>query len=200
MYFYPEYTAKAVKEMGLRAAISEVYLDTKSLHVTPIEEKKTFKIIEKVKKAGGSRVTPALGPHAIYTVSKENLGRIRRYSEKGNLLVHFHLCETRKENEDCVKKNGKRPVELLEEINFLDSNLVAAHCVWLTKGEINTLAKHKVNVVHTPTSNMKLAVGGVMPYEAMKKNRIERDSGYRRLRLKQQPHLKLSLLSQRQLC
>jgi 5-methylthioadenosine/S-adenosylhomocysteine deaminase len=43
MYFYPEYTAKAVKEMGLRAAISEVYLDTKSLHVTPIEEKRPSK-------------------------------------------------------------------------------------------------------------------------------------------------------------
>ncbi|MBM3309061.1 MAG: amidohydrolase [Candidatus Altiarchaeales archaeon] len=169
MYFYPEYTARAVKEMGLRATVSEVYLDTKSLHVTPIEEKKTFRIIEKVKKAGGSRVIPALGPHAIYTVSKENLRRIKEYSDKKNLLMHFHLCETRKENEDCLKQHGKRPVEVLEEIGFLNSKLVAAHSVWLTKGEIGILAKHKVNVVHTPTSNMKLAVGGVMPYEEMRK-------------------------------
>ncbi|MFH1126406.1 MAG: amidohydrolase [Candidatus Altiarchaeota archaeon] len=169
MYFYSEDIARAVKETGLRAVVSEVYLNTKEIKDCFTDEKKTTKVIEDIRKSGGSRVIPALGPHAVYTVSKENLKWIADYASKHNLLMHFHLSETRKENEDCVRKYGKRPVELLDEVGFLGSNLIAAHCVWLTKAEIRTLAKHKVNVVHTPTSNMKLAIGGVMPYSEMRK-------------------------------
>lgn len=169
MYFHAEEVARAVKDSGIRAVVSEVYIDTKQIHADEVSETKTAKTIRKIKKAGGSRVTPALGPHAIYTVSKENLTWIKEYADKHNLVIHFHLSETNKENQDCKRKYGKRPVPLLEEIGFLGRNLTAAHCVWLTEKEVKTLAKHNVNVVHTPTSNMKLAVGGVIPYAKMKK-------------------------------
>jgi 5-methylthioadenosine/S-adenosylhomocysteine deaminase len=168
MYFYAEDIARAVRDAGIRAVVSELYLDNKQIHADEVSETKTAKTIGKIKKAGGSRVTPALGPHAIYTVSKENLAWVSEYAGKHKLLMHFHLSETDKENQDCIKKYGKRPVPLLEEIGFLNDNLIAAHCVWLTENEVKTLAKHKVNVAHTPTSNMKLAVGGIIPYAKMK--------------------------------
>jgi len=83
-------------------------------------------------------------------------------------LLHFHLAETRKENEDCFKQYKKRPIELLEEIGFLGENLIAAHSTWLTKGELRTLARRKVKIAHNPQANMKLATGGIMPYPEMK--------------------------------
>jgi len=169
MYFYSSDIARAVKEMGLRAVVSELILDEKDVTSGSVDEKETAAILEKIRKAGGSRVTPSLGPHAIYTVSKQNLAWIKEYALKHSLLMHFHLAETRKENEDCVKKYGKRPVDVLEEIGFLGRNLIAAHAVWLTKGEVQKLARRNVTVVHNPTSNMKLATGGVMPYQEMLK-------------------------------
>jgi 5-methylthioadenosine/S-adenosylhomocysteine deaminase len=39
--------------------------------------------------------------------------------------------------------------------------------VWLTKQELDILAKHGVSIVHCPQSNMKLAGGGVMPLSEM---------------------------------
>jgi 5-methylthioadenosine/S-adenosylhomocysteine deaminase len=103
----------------------------------------------------------------VYTVSKEGLEWCRDYARKKELLVHFHLGETRKENEDFQKKTGKRPVPFLDETGLLDKNLVAAHCTWLTKAEVKLLGEREVKVSHCPVSNMKLATGGTMPFKEM---------------------------------
>jgi 5-methylthioadenosine/S-adenosylhomocysteine deaminase len=58
-------------------------------------------------------------------------------------------------------------VEWLEQIGFLNERLTAAHGVWLTLNEVRTLARHGVSVAHCPTSNMKLASGGVAPLPEM---------------------------------
>ncbi len=83
-------------------------------------------------------------------------------------MIQIHLSETRWEVYEVQKRYGKRPVELLESIGFLDKNVLSAHAVWLTKAEIKTLAKYGVKVSHNPISNLKLASGGVMPYPEMK--------------------------------
>lgn len=168
MYFYSEDIARAVRETGIRAVVSELFLDRKEVHAYDIGEKKTIKVMDAIRKAGGSRVTPAMGPHAVYTLSKESLSWISGYAREHGLLMHTHLSETRKENEDCVKKCGMRPVELLDSIGFLGDNVIASHCVWLTKAEVGVLARRNVTAVHNPTSNMKLASGGVMPYPEMR--------------------------------
>jgi 5-methylthioadenosine/S-adenosylhomocysteine deaminase len=167
MYWHPQGTARAVEEMGIRGVINAVFIDLfdkKKADEQITLNKKLFKDFKKY----SNRVVFALGPHAVYTVSEESLQWAKEFADENSLLIHFHLAETRKENEDFVKKTGMRPIPYLEKIGFLCSNLVACHTVWVTKGEIKTLAKYGVKVVHTPTSNMKLATGGVMPYVEMK--------------------------------
>jgi len=163
MYFHPEQTAKAAKQLGIRAFISQPFISTPNLN-----EKKMFSPIKKLKKFGET-IKPALGPHAIYTVEKELLIKIAEKSEKENMPIHFHLSETEKEVSDCVKKYKKRPVEFLESIGFLSERTVNAHSVWLNKKEISILAKRKASVVNCPVSNMKLAVGKAMPFTELKK-------------------------------
>ncbi|MHC1584912.1 MAG: amidohydrolase [Candidatus Syntropharchaeia archaeon] len=166
MYFFAEANARAVIEMGIRGCISGVFADIWG----SCEEwiKKAEKVIRKLIKLENNRIIPALGPHAVYTVSKEGLQWVSEFSEENDLLIHFHLAETEKENEDFFREKGKRPVKYLEEIGFLTEKLVAAHCVWLTPEEIRTLADHGVKISHNPVSNMKLAVGGTIPYASMK--------------------------------
>src|SRR5208283_3619649 len=60
-------------------------------------------------------------------------------------------------------KTGRRPVVWLEEIGFLGPRQVAAHAVWLTGEEIGLLARQGVGIAHCPSSNLKLASGGVAP-------------------------------------
>lgn len=156
MYFYVEETARAVEKIGMRARLSKVFFDTEALDTSP---EKAFSFEGK----NTNLVMYDIGPHAPYTVSKENLLKAKEYAEEKNCLVHIHVAETRKEIFDIKKKYGKRVVEYLDDIGFLSDRVLAAHCNWITRKEASILAKRGVKVSHTPVSGMKLATGGTAP-------------------------------------
>ena len=167
MYWHYHGTAKAVDEMGIRSAVSDVFIDLFDKEKAEAEIKRNLKLFEETKKYSG-RVQFALGPHAIYTVSEESLVWHKEFADKNNCPIHIHLSESKQEVDDCKKKHGKRPVEYLDDIGFLGPNVVSAHNIWLNEKEIQIMKKNDVKVVHTPISNMKLS-SGVFPYKGMKK-------------------------------
>ncbi len=164
MYWHLPGSFKAVKEMGIRAALSSVLID--NLDKDKAEEQKK-EVREEFRAYANSsdRISLALGPHAIYTVSEDLLIWCKEFAEKNNLLIHLHLSETEKEVNDCIKNHGIRPVEYLNKIGFLGENVIAPHSVWLDNNEINILEKNKTTLVYNPVSNMKLAVGKAFRYE-----------------------------------
>ncbi|MCS7112343.1 MAG: amidohydrolase [Nitrososphaerota archaeon] len=174
MYYYPEETVKAALKIGLRVVAAVGIIDT----FNPEERRPDFKLkifsrrsaerfIDYVKGLGDSRVKAALGPHAPYTCSDDTLLWVKEKSEKGGLISHIHLAETRREQSRFEKMYGRREIEYLDAIGFLTGRVVAAHCVWLSPREINILASRNVKVAHCPISNLKLAVGGVAPITDM---------------------------------
>src|SRR5208282_1981685 len=99
----------------------------------------------------------------VYVCDRETWLGARELAERTTGLCHFHLSETRREVHEHQAKTGRRPVVWLEEIGFLGPQSVAAHTVWLTGEEIGLLAKREVGIAHCPSSNLKLASGGVAP-------------------------------------
>jgi 5-methylthioadenosine/S-adenosylhomocysteine deaminase len=168
MYWHLEATAKAVDDAGIRGVISGVVISQSDIEEGTKQIDDNLKLIKKIQESSSDRVTPALGPHAIYTVSPEMLAKIAELSRENELMIHFHLAETKEEIEKYIEKTGKRPVEHLEELGFLSPNLVAAHGVWYNKKDIETLAKHDVKIVHNPISNMKLSVGSAIKYQELR--------------------------------
>ena len=73
--------------------------------------------------------------------------------------VHLHLCESRTENADSMKRFGKRPVEMAYDAGVLGPDCVAAHCVHLSDNEIKLLAETGTSVSHNAGSNAKLGNG-----------------------------------------
>ncbi|HIE30995.1 MAG TPA: amidohydrolase [Methanosarcinales archaeon] len=167
MYWHVMGTARAVEEMGIRAAISNVFIDIAG-DSDEAMQKENKKLTERLEKDYSDRIIPALGPHAIYTVSEESLLWTAEFAREKDLLVHIHVSETEQEVSDCIEQKGMRPVEYLDHIGFLGENVIAAHCVWLDESEIGLLARHDVKVAHNPVSNMKLAVGMTMRYTALR--------------------------------
>lgn len=167
MYWFWRGTARAVQEMGIRAAVSAVFIDFFDRKKAKEQIEINMKLFEE-SGSFGDRITFALGPHAIYTVSEESLNWAADFARDHGLLIHVHLSETQKEVEDCIRKQGMRPAEYLEKIGFLGPNVIACHGVYLNHKEILLLKKHEVKVVHNPISNMKLAVGKAFPYERLK--------------------------------
>lgn len=172
MYMHPLMGAKAAEEMGLRAMISYTLFDQGNPERAQLDRERSEMYLERFKTEFSDRIMFNLGPHAIYTVSGEQLQFCHEFCKKHNLKIHLHLSETEGEVEECIKQHGMRPVKYLEKLGILSEALILAHVIWVDDEELDLLAKYKVSVVHNPASNMKLASGYAFRYEEMKNRGI----------------------------
>lgn len=170
LFYWEDEVARAVREAGLRGFLSWVTLDDAltTQHGSPVKNAEAFV----AKHKGDPLVTPSVGVQGVYAASEETWSRALDVATRAGVRLHTHLSETRKEVYDHVAKTGLRPAEWLEKIGFLNPRLTAAHGVWLTMNEVRALARHGVSVAHCPTSNMKLASGGVAPVPEMRQEGV----------------------------
>jgi len=167
MYFHMEDVARAVVESGLRGFLGYGLIDLFDTEKSSKERVNVQKFYETVRGLGDPRIRFVIAPHAPYTCSAELLQWSKDFAERNHAMIHIHVAETRREQADSQKQHGMRVVEYLDKIGVLSKNMLAAHCVWLTKSEVKLLAKSSVKVAHCPVSNMKLASGGVAPLPEM---------------------------------
>ncbi len=167
MYFHMDSVARAVQKSGLRAVLGYGMVDLGDEGKREKELKEEERFIKHIEDLGNRKIKAALAPHGPQTCSEEMLERTKRLAEKYGVEVHTHAAETRKEVYEVEKRTGKRPIQLLEEKGLLGKKSLLAHCVWITKEEIRVIAKAGAKVAHCPTSNMKLASGGIAPVTEM---------------------------------
>jgi 5-methylthioadenosine/S-adenosylhomocysteine deaminase len=159
MYYFEDAVADETAKAGVRGVLGETIIDF------PVADNKTngeaMAYTEKfVKKWQGHQlITPAIAPHAPYTVSEEHLKAIRAFSDRTGAPIVTHISETKREVDDSIKAKGASPIDYLERIGFLNEKVIAAHVIWPTASEIGVLKRLGVGVVHNPQSNMKLAAG-----------------------------------------
>src|SRR5262249_58129728 len=65
-----------------------------------------------------------------------------------------------------LEQSGRRPAAYLDELGFLGPRTVLAHGVWLEGAGLELIAERGATLVASPAANMKLGVGGVLPYPA----------------------------------
>jgi len=159
MYFFMDEVARALDEAGLRGVISHGMIDTGDENKRKKEIRETERIIKKCHNTAAGRITVALGPHAPYTCSEELLCWTREKADQEGLQIHIHVSETESEVRNFLESTQKRPFEYLDDIGILGPDLMAAHAVWLSEGEINLIKDRGVKLSHNPVSNMKLASG-----------------------------------------
>ncbi len=167
MYWHADAVARAVDELGVRAHLGAVFID----HGDPATSAKWRADVERrieERASHGPRIQVALAPHAIYTVSNDNLAWLGDRAREHGLILHTHLSETRGEVDDCVAAHGVRPTHLLDRLGLLGPNLVVAHGVYLDAEELAMLGEAGATIAHNPTANLKLAVGGIFDYDAAK--------------------------------
>ena len=107
----------------------------------------------------GSMTRIALAPCAPMSVSKKLMIETAALAEKHDCQMHTHLAETLDEEELVRNLYGCRPVEWLEDVNWMQPRAWLAHGIHFTAEECTRLGKHGVGVCHCPTSNAVLASG-----------------------------------------
>lgn len=159
MYFFPEETARAVEQTGMRAMLGLIMIDFPSAWAKDADEYLSKGIELHDQLHGNSLISTAFAPHAPYTVSDEPLNRISTYAEELDLPIHIHLHETADEVVQAAASDGQRPIERLYNLGLLSPRLLAVHMTQLTDDEINLIAETGTHILHCPESNLKLASG-----------------------------------------
>ena len=107
----------------------------------------------------GSMLRIALAPCSPFSVTPELMRSTADYAKVNNLLIHTHLAETLDEENFCIDKYGKRPVEYVESLGWISNNSWFAHTVHLNDDEIKLMGKTGCGVSHCPSSNLRLGSG-----------------------------------------
>jgi 5-methylthioadenosine/S-adenosylhomocysteine deaminase len=167
MYYFEDEIARATRAAGVRGILGETIIQF------PVPDAKTpAESLARTEKfaaefAGDDLITPAVAPHAMYTLDGATLKACRALADRLRIPVIIHLAETQDEINTARDKYHSTPVEYLESLGFWGRRTLAAHGVHLTATDINVLARHNVGVSHNPESNMKLA-SGTAPVLAMR--------------------------------
>jgi 5-methylthioadenosine/S-adenosylhomocysteine deaminase len=159
MYYFEDDIAQATHEAGLRAVLGQ------SVIKFPVADAKTPEealvradaFIKKWK--DDPLVTPALAPHAPYTVEPATLKAVREMANRYGVPMLIHLAETRDEVKIIQDAHHQSPTQYLDSLGLWNGRSLAAHAVWLDAADMDTLAQRGVGLAHNPGSNMKLASG-----------------------------------------
>jgi 5-methylthioadenosine/S-adenosylhomocysteine deaminase len=167
MYYFEEEIARVTKAAGLRGVLGETIIQFPVADAkTPAESlARTEKFAAEF--AGDELITPAVAPHAMYTLDEATLKACRALADRLRIPVIIHLAETKDEIRTAREEYHRTPTEYLESLGFWAPRTLAAHGVHLTAADITVLARHSVGVSHNPESNMKLA-SGTAPVPAMR--------------------------------
>jgi 5-methylthioadenosine/S-adenosylhomocysteine deaminase len=159
MYYFEEEIAKATREAGLRGVLGQTIIQFPVADArTPAEGLARAEAFIKAFK-GDPLITPAVAPHAMYTVDRATLVASAQLGRKYEVPVIIHLAETEDEVKTARREHQNTPAGYLEAIGFWGPRTLAAHGDWVTDADIALLKRRGVGVSHNPESNMKLASG-----------------------------------------
>ena len=152
MYFFPESSAAAFTECGMRlvfcGSINGTAADVDRLN----DQFQKFRHYHPL-------VNYRLGFHAEYT-SDESLHRgVAALAQAEHEPVYTHISETKKEHEECIARHGASPAQYFESIGLWEYGGGGFHGVWFDEKDRAVYQRNGLWFVSCPCSNAKLASG-----------------------------------------
>ena len=173
LYYYPNATAEAVAEAGIKANLalsSYRFIDHNEDFDFETDEQcqELVKVVDKWHGYDNGRIKIDAGIYAEYTSNFKLWEGLLGYASEKGLGLQLHLAETQKEVESCMDRTGMGPGELLNCHNLFSLPTTAAGCTYLEEYERKLLGKKKVSAVATPLCAAKNGASGTPILESVK--------------------------------
>jgi 5-methylthioadenosine/S-adenosylhomocysteine deaminase len=156
---------KVVEESGFRATVGKCMMDKGDEVPVALQEQTEASIDESMAlleewhgKAGG-RIRYCFAPRFAISCTRELLERVAELARARGVMIHTHASENRTECKLVQQDTGLRNVAYLDSLGLTGRHVALAHCVHLSDEEIEILRRTSTNVVHCPSSNLKLGSG-----------------------------------------
>ena len=158
LYYYPDATAEALKETGMKGNVAlsayRFIADTEDFDFETDEQcRELVRLKEKYHGKDGIKIDG--GIYAEYISNHKLWEGIADYCAEEGLGVQMHLACTDAEVENCLDRTGLSPAELLSCHRLLNVPVTAAGCAALTDEDKAILGKKKATAVVTPCANAK---------------------------------------------
>jgi 5-methylthioadenosine/S-adenosylhomocysteine deaminase len=156
---------KVVDETGFRATVGKCMMDKGDEVPQALQEQTENSIAESITlleawhgKADG-RTRYCFAPRFAISCTQELLQKVAGLARQRGVMIHTHASENRTECELVQQETGLRNIAYLDSVGLTGRHVALAHCVHLSVDEIETLRTTGTNVVHCPSSNLKLGSG-----------------------------------------
>lgn len=107
----------------------------------------------------GSMHSLALAPCSPFSASSDLYRESAKLARELKVRLHTHLCETKDEENYTLSAFGMRPLEYMQSLGFIGSDVWYAHGIWFNDEELKVLRDTGTSIAHCPVSNMKLSSG-----------------------------------------
>ncbi|MEX0863598.1 MAG: 8-oxoguanine deaminase [Acidimicrobiia bacterium] len=107
----------------------------------------------------GSMRMVVIAPCSPFSVTDSLMTGSAELARSLGVRLHTHLAETADEEQFCVDRFGRRPVEHMEHLGWAGDDVWYAHAIHVADDEVARMGQAGTGVAHCPTSNMRLASG-----------------------------------------
>ena len=155
LYYFPEATAEAVSEAGIKANIALSayrFIDENEEFDFASDEQCQLlcRVVEKWHGHDNGRIRVDAGIYAEYTGNFPLWEGLSAYAQEKGLGMQLHLAQTREETDSCLDRTGLGPGELLDCHGIFRVPATAAGCACLSEEERKLLGKRKASAVALP--------------------------------------------------
>ncbi len=169
---HTEAVFQVVEETGYRATVGKCMMDKgeevpAALHEdieASVEE--SLALLERWHGKADGRIRFCFAPRFAVSCTPELLSNVARLARERGVMVHTHASESRHECELVEQATGLRNITYLESLGLTGRHVALAHCIHVDDDEIDILKRTNTNVVHCPSSNLKLG-SGIAPVKRM---------------------------------
>ena len=156
---------RVVEETGFRATVGKCMMDKGDEVPRALQEQtansieESLALLDKWHGKAGGRIRYCFAPRFAISCTRELLAKVAELARARGVMVHTHASENRTECELVQQESGLRNITYLDSVGLTGRHVALAHCVHLSNDEIKTLKTSGTNVVHCPSSNLKLGSG-----------------------------------------
>ncbi|MGM9549574.1 MAG: amidohydrolase family protein [Faecousia sp.] len=173
LYYYPNATAEAVAQSGIKANLalsSYRFIDSSEDFDFETDEQcqELVKVADKWHGYDNGRIKIDAGIYAEYISNYKLWEGLVGYAAEKDLGMQLHLAETQSEVDSCLERTGMNPGELLNCHSLFSRPTTAAGCTYLTEEERKLLGKKGVSAVATPVCAYKNAQSSTPILESVK--------------------------------
>lgn len=166
-----------VRETGFRATVGKCMMDKgddvpAALHeITQASIDESIELANRWHGCDDNRIRYCFAPRFAVSCTRELLVAVARLARERGIMVHTHASENLTECAMVQADTGLQNITYLDSLGLSGPHVALAHCVHVSEQELQLLATSQTNVVHCPSSNLKLG-SGIAPIKVMLERNI----------------------------